>query len=74
MVIERTKNEIIMRIPSFVNFEEIQRIVDLMQYKEATARSQATQEDVDEIAREAKKGWWQANRKNFIKFGNCFVV
>ncbi|GHV44845.1 hypothetical protein FACS1894180_6700 [Bacteroidia bacterium] len=67
MIIERTASEIIMRIPSFVNFEEIQRFIDLMTYKEATARSQATQEDVDELAKSAKKGWWQANRERFIK-------
>jgi hypothetical protein len=67
MVIERTNNEIIMHIPSFVNFEGVQRIIDLMTYKEATARSQATQADVDNIAQEAKKGWWQANRARFIR-------
>jgi hypothetical protein len=67
MVIERTNSEIIMRIPSFLNFEEIQRIIDLMTYKEATARSMATQDEVDEIAKSAKKGWWQANRERFIK-------
>lgn len=67
MVIERTNSEIIMRIPSFINFEEIQRMIDLMTYKEATARSQATQEDVDRIAKEAKTGWWQVNRARFIK-------
>ena len=67
MVIERTNDEIIMRIPSFVNFEEVQRMIDLMTYKEATAKSSATQAEVDEIAREAKKGWWQANRERFIK-------
>jgi hypothetical protein len=34
---------------------------------EATARSQATQQDVDDIAREAKRGWWKAHREHFIK-------
>jgi hypothetical protein len=67
MVIERTSSEIIMRIPSFINFEEIQRFIDLMTYKEATAKSQATQAEVDEIAKSAKRGWWQANRQRFIK-------
>ena len=67
MVIERTDNEIIMRVPASVNIENIQRIIDLMTYREATARSQAKQEDIDNIAREAKKGWWEANRKRFIK-------
>ncbi|MDR1937488.1 MAG: hypothetical protein LBQ73_03175 [Tannerellaceae bacterium] len=67
MIIERTKDETILRIPSCVNFEEVQCVIDLIIYREATAQSQATQQDVDDIAREAKKGWWQANRERFIK-------
>jgi hypothetical protein len=54
-------------IPSFVNLENVQRVIDLMVYKTATADSQATQDEVDSIAKEAKKGWWQANREHFIK-------
>jgi hypothetical protein len=57
MIIERTKDETVLRIPSCVNFEDVQRVIDLMTYREATAESQATQQDVDDIAREAKKGW-----------------
>jgi hypothetical protein len=60
-------NEIIMRIPSFVNLDNIQHFIDLMVYKETIAHSQATQDDVDRIAKEAKKGWWLANRERFIK-------
>jgi hypothetical protein len=59
--------EITMRIPSFVNLENIQRIIDLMVYKKATARSQATQDEVDRIAKEAKKDWWLVNKERFIK-------
>jgi hypothetical protein len=66
MVIERTDNEIIVRIPSYVGVEEVQRILDLVKLNEITAKSQATQEEIDEIAREAKKGWWEANRARFI--------
>jgi len=67
MVIERTNSEVIVRIPSFVNFEEIQRIIDLLAYKEATARSEAKQEDIDKIVIDAKKGWWKKHRSHFIK-------
>jgi hypothetical protein len=38
-----------------------------MKINEATAQSQATQEDIDNIARESKKGWWNANRERFIQ-------
>jgi hypothetical protein len=67
MKIERTDNEIIIRIPSFVDVEDVQRIIDLIIYKEAIANSQATQDDVDRIAKEAKKDWWQANRERFMQ-------
>ena len=67
MVVEQINNEIVVRIPSHVaDIEDVQRFIDLIVYKEATARSQATQEDIDKIAKEAKKGWWAANRKHFI--------
>jgi hypothetical protein len=49
------------------NHDNIQRIIDLMVYKEATARSQATQDEVDSIAKEAKKDWWRTNKNRFIK-------
>jgi hypothetical protein len=64
---DEQSSEIIMHIPSSINIENIQRIIDLMAYKETVAHSQATQDDVDRIAKEAKKGWWLANRERFIK-------
>jgi len=67
MVVERVKNEVIIRLPSFMNIEAIQRTIDLISLKEATARSVATQEDIDLLAKEAKKGWWAKNRERYIK-------
>ncbi len=67
MIVERINNEVVLRIPSFVNFDEIQRVIDLMRYKEATAHSKAKQKDIDKIVSDAKKGWWKENRSRFIK-------
>jgi hypothetical protein len=67
MVVERINNEIIVRIPSSVNFEELQRFIDLMRYKEATAGSEAKQKDIDQIAKDAHNGWWEKNRAHFIQ-------
>jgi hypothetical protein len=67
MTIERTDSEVIIRIPSFVNTEGIQRIIDLMAYREATAKTKAKQKDVDKLAKDIKKGWWEANKKRFVK-------
>lgn len=67
MTIKRTNNEIIIRLPSYVNTEGLQRFVDYLNYLEATAKSKAKQSDVDKLAKEVKKGWWTKNRKRFIK-------
>ena len=67
MVIERTSKEVIIRLPSYVDTEGLQRLVDYLIYKEATAKSKAKQSDVDALATEVKKGWWAENRSRFIK-------
>ena len=55
MVIERTDDEVIIRLPAYVNTEGLQRFVNLLSYKEATAKSEATQAQVDELVKEVKK-------------------
>lgn len=67
MIIERTGKEVIIRLPSYVDTEGLQRLVDFLTYKEATAKSKAKQSDVDALAKDAKKGWWAENRSRFIK-------
>lgn len=67
MLIERTNNEVIIRLPSYVDTEGLQRLIDYLSYKEATSKSKAKQSDVDKLAKEVKKGWWKKNRNRFIK-------
>lgn len=67
MLIERTNEEVIIRLPASVDTIELQRLIDYLTYKEITANSQATQEQVDKLAKEVKKGWWNANRTRLIK-------
>jgi hypothetical protein len=67
MLIERTTDEVIIRLPSYVDTEGLQRLVDYLSYKEATAKSKAKQSDVDKLAKQVKKGWWSKNRSRFIK-------
>ena len=67
MLIERTSKEVIIRLPSYVDTEGLQRLVDYLSYKEATAKSKAKQSNVDKLAKEIKKGWWGKNRSRFIK-------
>lgn len=67
MVIERTENEIIIRLPSYISTEGLQQLVDFLSYKEATAKSVASQDDVDKLAKEIKDGWWSKNKARLTK-------
>ena len=60
MQIERTTDEIIIRLPSYTKLESIENLLNYLAYSEATSRSEATQEVIDELAKEVK-------RKDMIK-------
>ncbi len=67
MIIERTSKEVIIRLPPYVDTSDLQRFVDFLSYKEATALSEAVQSDVDIFVKEVKSGWWEKNRSRLIK-------
>lgn len=67
MIIERTSKEVIIRLPAYVDTNGLQRLVDYLTYKEATAKSKAKQADVDALASEVKKGWWAKNKSLLVK-------
>jgi hypothetical protein len=67
MEIERTRKEVIIRLPSYIGTKGLQRLVDYLIYREATAKSRAKQSDVDALAKSVKKGWWAKNRSRFVK-------
>ena len=50
MILERTKDEILVRLPAYVDLTELQNMLDYLQYKELTAKSKAKQTDVDELS------------------------
>jgi hypothetical protein len=54
MLIERNSKEVIIRLPSSVNTDGLQRLVDYSTYKEAT--SKAKQKEVDLLAQQSKQG------------------
>lgn len=63
MIVERTADEIIIKIPSNVDIEGLQDIIDYLEYKEVTAKSKAKQKDVDDLVSEIKKGWSDRYKK-----------
>lgn len=67
MVIERTNDEIIFRLPADIDTAGFQRIVNYLKYKETIRNSKATEEQANELADESKKRWWAENRSKFVK-------
>ena len=66
MQIERTSNEVIIRLQANIDTDGLQDLVDYLTYKEATASSAATQADIDALAKEVKGGWWEKNRSRLV--------
>lgn len=58
MILERTKDEILVRLPAYVDLSELQNMLDFLQYKELTAKSEAKQSDADELSKKVNKSIW----------------
>lgn len=67
MVIERTSNEIIFRLPADIDTTGLQRIVNYLKYKEAIRKSEGTESQANKLSDESKKRWWAENKERFIK-------
>jgi hypothetical protein len=67
MIIERTDNEIIIRLSGDINIDDLQDLKDWFQYKEVTRLSKANQSDVDAFVSKIKKGRWNKRKAKLIK-------
>jgi dimeric dUTPase (all-alpha-NTP-PPase superfamily) len=67
MIIERTNNEILLRLPANMDTDVLQKIINFLKYKEATKKSLATEKEVNSLADESKKNWWKENKGKYIK-------
>jgi hypothetical protein len=66
MNIQTINNQIVITLPASIDLEGVQRLVNYLLYKEATKESKAKQDDVDKLAREVNKQWWQENKHRFL--------
>jgi len=67
MEIQRTDKEIVFRLPANVDTLGLQRMIDYLKFKEATAESNVDQEEIDKLANESKTNWWKENKQRYIK-------
>jgi len=62
MIIERTDDEIIFRIPADINIDFLQAMSDLLVYKELTKNIKVKQSEVNNLVREIKIGRWDKRK------------
>lgn len=58
MILERTKNEILVRLPANVDLTELQNMLDYLEYKETTSETKAIQKEVDNLSEAVNKSIW----------------
>jgi hypothetical protein len=66
MIVERTKNEVIIRLPSTVDTSDLEEMVDFIRFKEITSNSKASKEQAEVLLKEIKKGRWESNRERLL--------
>lgn len=67
MVLERTANEVIIRLPADIEWEELELVIRYIKYRENVSQSKATQDQIDQLARDVNKQWWEENKHRFVK-------
>lgn len=67
MQIEKTNNEILIRVSSGTDLIGLQRILDYLKFREIASKSRASQEQIDTLSSETKSSWWKKNKSRFVK-------
>jgi len=65
MKITNAKNELLISIPKgLMDISEIQRFIDLIRYKTIISKSQATEEQIEEVTNDINENLAQFNKRN----------
>ena len=67
MLVERTKKEVIIRLPASVDTEDLQDFLNYARYKELTAGFKVDQKEVDKLSDQINSKWWAKNRAKVIR-------
>lgn len=67
MSIERINNEFLIKIPASIDMVILQQFLDYVRVKTIASQSNATDEDILQIANDINKNWWIENKRHFIQ-------
>jgi hypothetical protein len=62
MTIERSKGELVFRVPGNLNIDDLQDFIDYLNYRTISKKSKASQEQVDNLVKTIKKGRFERTR------------
>ena len=63
MLIERTNNEIIIRLSPNIDIQDLQKVLNFARYKELTAKFKVSQAQVNELISDIKLNWNKKKKK-----------
>lgn len=66
MIIERTDNELILRLPLDFGTYNLDKITKYLKYAESTSNIHVDEGEISKIADESKKRWWSENKNKYI--------
>jgi|GEM_PF-536708 len=63
--VKRTHEAVVLNLPLTTTPQDIQSILNYFEFVELVGQSQASQADIDELAKTVKHGWFERNKKMF---------
>lgn len=64
--VERTEEAIFIKLPLDTEVSDIQRVLDFFEYISLVGNSKAKQDDIDKLAKDVNKDWWEENKERFL--------
>jgi hypothetical protein len=67
MIVERTPNEILLKISPNIDKFGMERLLEYIEYLEITSDVKGKQKDAYKLAEELNATWWEKNRDKYIR-------
>lgn len=67
ITVSRENERILISIPASIHNEYVEQMLDYLKVKAIASGSQATDDEIVELASEINASWWKANKQNYVK-------
>lgn len=67
LTVRREDETIMISIPASINNRYVEQLLDYLRVKAIAAESEASEDEIVELANEINQSWWQTNKQRFIK-------